>query len=159
MKGKKIFIVGIVIFLVILAGIFVLTGLNSSEKTNISQYDTSDYENYQSIANYIFEQIDNSNMQVMNKVSDSIKAKDFIVGIKDTNIKKLVEKYENQFFINIVDGNVILFNTDSIYQSAYGIAITRNNAEPKYSYEHSGYDEGISYEKQGDNIYTFKAGL
>ena len=95
----------------------------------------------------------------MSKVSDSIKAKDFIVGIKDTNIKKLVEKYENQFFITIVDRNVILFNTDSIYQSAYGIAITRNNAEPKFSYEHSGYDEGISYEKQGDNIYTFKAGL
>lgn len=97
------------LFLVILAGIFAFTGLNSSEKTNISQYDTSDYKNYQSIANYIFEQIDNSNMQVMSKVSDSIKAKDFIVGIKDTNIKKLVEKYENQFFITIVDRNVILF--------------------------------------------------
>ena len=56
--------------------------------------------------------------------------------------------------MTIVDGNVILFNTDSIYQSAYGIAITRNNSEPKYSYEAKNYSQNSDVYFKKENIHS-----
>lgn len=122
------------------------------------KYNKTDYRNYQKIRDKLFQLYDKGYFKLNENVdiyeSDP---KDQ----KSENIKRIMSKYKNDIAqVYFVDKNVILLSFGGCFQSVFGIAVRRNNAELKDTYECTGFDEGsLEYKELFPNVYYFSAGL
>ncbi|MFA6309331.1 MAG: hypothetical protein WC677_06280 [Clostridia bacterium] len=114
-----------------------------------------DIKNYEIIGNQLFNLYDKGKIKVNYADVYEIDHDD-----SSTKIKKILGKYAGKVKITFVSKNVIFLSYGAFWQSVDGIAVRRNNANLKKTYENTGYDEGtLTYIELAPNIYSFNAGL
>jgi len=134
--------------------IYAMSTFSESFQSPFDKLNQSDYKNFQEIGNEIFVLYDDGYLKVGESVgtaeNDSEKPK----------VKTILSKYNIINSIYLVDKDVILISFGARFQSVDGIAIRRNNAELKNTYEGTGYDKGtLHYNELISNVFHYNAGL
>ena len=160
MKLKKIIlIIAICIFCCLLLLIFAIWGITSVLKQQSEQLKEQQLQNYVTVADYIFEQIDNGNLDYNQKYSESL----FIEMCDDDSIKSIVKNNINIHMVAVYDENVVFFfclESGSLWSNK-GYAIIRNDAIPSDNLDdYSGtFESFINFEKIDERIYIFEVGI
>jgi hypothetical protein len=113
----------------------------------------NDYENFGELGNQLFHLYNEGYL----KMGDTLGFNEY--DAKNPKVENVLSKYKGKIAcIYIVDKDVILLSFGAIFQSVDGIAIRRNNAELKNTYEGTGF-EAMHYTELITNVFHFTAGL
>jgi len=122
--------------------------------SDFSSLNEEDYKNFSDIGKDLFLLYD-SGYITTNKTINPYDYED------KPKLRKALSKYKSIITrVHFVDSDVILIPFGAVFQSIDGIAIRRNNAELKDTYENTGFDTGtLYYTELIPNVYHFTAGL
>lgn len=141
----------IITLLIVLGSVVIYCVFFTSPFDSLNQ---RDYKNFAEIGKKLFLLYDKGNITIGETIHDY----DYEDKLE---LKKALSKYKRKVAaVYFVDKNVMLLSFGATFQSVEGIAITRNNAELKDTYENTGFDTGtLRYSELIPNVYHFNAGL
>lgn len=159
MKLKKIIlIIAICIICCLLVLIFAIWGITSILKQQSELLKEQQLQNYVTVADYIFEQIDNGDLEYNQRYNDSL----FIEMCDDDSMKSVVRTLNFRTFA-VYDENVVFFFCLSSWSlwSDKGYAIIRNDAIPSDNLDDypNDFESFINFEKIDERIYIFEVGI
>lgn len=160
MKAKKIFliiIIGVSCWLLLFVSVFCL--VTTTVRQQREQRKQQELENYIMVADYIFSQVDEGNLDYNQRYNDSL----FIKICDDDTIKSIVEKEIEFRTVAVYDENVVFFfclESRSLW-SDKGYAITRNDAIPSDDLDDypDSFESFINFEEVNDRVYIFTVGI
>ena len=163
-KSLKVIIISALslLMLTIVIAVFAVVFEDNGRKSYVD-FKRKDYYNFQTIGEYIFNEMDNSKYTVgceyyIEPYID-VNAEKEAFYLDNDNVNSIIQKYD-VVSVYIIDENSIMFNCGSCFQQAGGVIITRNDVEPKDNYENMGFDgDVIDLNKIDEGIYAYKAGL
>jgi len=139
---------------IIFVGVFIyaMSAFSESFSSPFNNLNKNDYQNFQDIGNQLFLLYDEGYL----KVDESVGTADY--DKEKPKVKTILSKYKSISAMYMVDKDVVLISFGAIFQSVDGIAIRRNNAELKQTYDHTGF-QAVHYNELIPNLFHFSGGL
>ncbi|MEN1760395.1 hypothetical protein [Anoxynatronum sibiricum] len=155
-KTSSAIIISIGAIMIIFIGVIAYAMVtDDSFSSPFNKMNQSDFKNFEEMGNQLFLLYDDGYLTV----GEVLGTADYHT--KKPKVESIVSKYKREIIaIYLVDKDVVLISFGAVFQSVDGIAIRRNNAELKNTYEGTGFDEGtLNYSELLENVFHFSAGL